>query len=628
MDIFKNLPRRQVLLGAGAALIQSAIPVRLRALTFKKKRVPKPGGITPDSSNPFFHPVGPALNNKFSTPKVRKGLRVSSTSPPMTNYAESATPSSLTAAEAVTVASALAAAKATAEQEESSSTAARVLAASAAALALSASSTGPVQAATTPSTLVLYDTTGQWGWLGEMYAIMAANLASHFGSWTAMPVVSYTSGTIKNYSAVIYIGSTYGEPVPTIFLADVSTATTPVIWMYDNIWQLPGIVSHYGLNWMGFDYSSVAQVTYKSQQLKRYAANAAGIMNYWSVGSATVLATCVRSDGTTFPWAVRSGNLTYIGENPFSYISEGDRYLILCDLLFDALAPPTTATRHQAYFRLEDIDPTFNPTNLRTIANWLSTNHVPFGFTITPQYLDPLGYYNNGVPVNTPLHTQTALISAIKYMQSKGGTMILHGYTHQYSNVANPYTGVTGDDCEFYRITLNPDFSLNYRGPVSGDSTVWAQSRFTSAKAELILSGLTVPTIHTFPAYAGSAADSFVEAATFAVRSARVLYFSGLLSGRPIDYTRLAGQYFPYSVRDVYNGKVLADTLGGIQPTAFNTIPPRLPADIIADAQRNLVVRDGVASFFYNPEDSITYLQQTVQGIQALGYTFVSPASL
>src|ERR1019366_9866113 len=150
MDIFKNLPRRQVLLGAGAALIQSAIPVRLRALTLKKKRVPKPGGITPHSSNPFFHPVGPALNNKFSTPKVRKGLRVSSTSPPMTNYAESATPSSLTAAEAVTVASALAAAKATAEQEESSSTAARVLAASAAALALSASSTGPVQAATTP----------------------------------------------------------------------------------------------------------------------------------------------------------------------------------------------------------------------------------------------------------------------------------------------------------------------------------------------------------------------------------------------------------------------------------------------------------------------------------------------
>ena len=79
------------------------------------------------------------------------------------------------------------------------------------------------------STLVLYDTTGQWGWLGELYAIMSANLASHFGSWTAMPVVSYTSGTLKQYTATIYIGSTYGEPVPNAFLDDVFATTTPVI---------------------------------------------------------------------------------------------------------------------------------------------------------------------------------------------------------------------------------------------------------------------------------------------------------------------------------------------------------------------------------------------------------------
>jgi len=51
-----------------------------------------------------------------------------------------------------------------------------------------------------------------------------------------------------------------------------------------------------------------------------------------------VLAECVRADNTTFPWAVRSGNVTYIGEIPFAYMTEGDRYLIFCDLLFDALA--------------------------------------------------------------------------------------------------------------------------------------------------------------------------------------------------------------------------------------------------------------------------------------------------
>jgi hypothetical protein len=33
----------------------------------------------------------------------------------------------------------------------------------------------------------------------------------------------------------------------------------------------------------------------------------------------------------------------------------------------------------------------------------------------------------------------------------------------------------------------------------------------------------------------------------------------------------------------------------------FNNHPPRLPADIFASADRNLVVRDGMASFFYHP---------------------------
>jgi hypothetical protein len=84
----------------------------------------------------------------------------------------------------------------------------------------------------------------------------------------------------------------------------------------------------------------------------------------------------------------------------------------------------------------------------------------------------------------------------------------------------------------------------------------------------------------------------------------------------------------PYTVRDVYGMKVLADTLGGIEPQAYFTYPARLPADIIADAQRNLVVRDGVASFFYHSYDDISYLQATVSGLKSLGYTFVSPLSL
>jgi len=50
-----------------------------------------------------------------------------------------------------------------------------------------------------------------------------------------MPVASYKTGQLKQYTAAIYIGSTYDEPLPTAFLDDVYGATTPVIWAYDNI---------------------------------------------------------------------------------------------------------------------------------------------------------------------------------------------------------------------------------------------------------------------------------------------------------------------------------------------------------------------------------------------------------
>jgi uncharacterized protein YdaL len=380
--------------------------------------------------------------------------------------------------------------------------------------------------------------------------------------------------------------------------------------------------------WSGFDLSIVAQVNYRGQQLKRYSANGAGIMNYFSpLGSGvTVLGTAVRADGSTFPWALRSRNLTYIGENPLVYMSEGDRYLAFCDLLFDALAP-STVTQHRALVRLEDIDPTYPPATLRNVTNYLFSQGVPFGFHIIPFYTDPLGVWNGGVPDTARLVDSPALVSEIRYMQAHGGVMIAHGYTHQYSNVANPYTGVTGDDCEFFRLTMNPDHTLNYVGPVPEDSTAWATNRITSAAQEFAAAGLAAPGIFTFPSYLASATDYRVVAQYFTTRAERSLYYVGLLSGT-IDPARYVGQYFPYVVRDVYNSKVLPDNLGGISPQPFFGIPPRLPVDIIADAQRSLVVRDGFASFFYNPADNISHLQQTVQGLKGLGYTFVDFGTL
>ena len=486
------------------------------------------------------------------------------------------------------------------------------------------------------TTLILYDTSGQYGWLGELYAQATANLASHFGPWQAEPVASYQPGQIAQHTATIYIGSTYDEPLPAAFLDDVYTATNPVIWIYDNIWELtnhePDFQTKYGWMWSQFDTSTVSKVLYKGVALTRDGVdNGSGIMSYSSVDTskATVLADAVRdSDGSTFPWALRSGNLTYIGENPFVYTTETDRVHIFEDLLYDAL-DPGAPTQHLAMVRLEDINPSQDPTQLMQIAQWLYDQGIPYGFGVTPTYTDPNGYYSNGVPESSSLADHNnGIAKDIQWMQTHGGTLVMHGYTHQYSNVPNPYTAVTGDDFEFYRVTENADHTLDYQGPIPGDSQSWAAGRVQSSFDVFKKARIAAPTIFEFPHYAASVPDYTAVGQVFGTRWERGMYYGGYLSGGSIDYSHVIGESFPYVVRDVYGTTVLPENCGAYAPEPFYQFPPHTVADILAAADANQVVRNGVATFYYHPFEGLDALQQIVQGFRDRGLTFVAPTSL
>jgi uncharacterized protein YdaL len=416
---------------------------------------------------------------------------------------------------------------------------------------------GSVTALARPTgTLVLYDDTGTWGWLGELYAIGAQTLATHFGAVTSKPVAQYQAGDIGAHVATIYIGSTFDQPLPPAFLDEVLAGTRPVLWMDDNIWQLaarsPSFATTYGYEPYVFDTSDVAEVDYKGVSLTRYLPNGAGIMTYSSLDPtiAQVVATAVRADGTTFPWAVRSRNVTYIGENPFAYISANDRYLALCDMLFDTLAP-TTAERHRALVRIEDVDATADPASLRAIADYLAGERVPFSIATIPVYTDPLGYYNGGVPETIRMRSAPDVVSALKYMVSKGGTVIMHGDTHQYSNIPNPYTGVTADDFEFYRSIIDVNDYVVYVGPVDGDSFSWASGKIKHGLSELKAASLPTPTIFEYPHYAGSADDSRAVRGFFGTAYHRGIYFGGTLAaGGTASYDHAIQLFFPYTIHD------------------------------------------------------------------------------
>lgn len=500
-----------------------------------------------------------------------------------------------------------------------------------------AARSGPgVDPTATKRTLVLYDRSGDWGALGELYATGAANLASHFGSWTAKPVATYVCGELVTYDATIYLGSSYDEAMPTCLFDDVLAGTRPVIWSFYNVWKLAWYagdawVAKYG--WTlpaGFDTATYGSVTYKGRFLNRYAANGSGLYPPVIVdpSKATVLAAAVGPAGAvSVPWAVRAGNLTYISELPFTYMSEEDRYLIFADLLFDALAP-STPERHRVVLRIEDISPVEDPQLLRDLADYLKDQGIPFGFSVISEYRDPLGYYNDGVGETVRLRHSPALVAALKHMQLQGGVMVMHGYTHQYRQLLNPYTAVSGDDTEFYRVIENADHTLTYVGPTPTDSVSATRNRIDSARLNFRRANLSVPSIFEFPHYAGSA--NAYKAANLEIprRWERSLYFPGVLAGTAPSYRWMFGQLFPYPVRDIYGSYVLPENLGNIEPEPFYQFPTRFPADIVNAAEKNLVVRDGTAGFYFHPFFSLSYLQETVIGLRGLGYEFVSPTAL
>jgi uncharacterized protein YdaL len=484
----------------------------------------------------------------------------------------------------------------------------------------------------TGKTLIMYDNTGPYAWLGEVYGIQTANLASHFGAWTAHPVGRYAAGELAGFTSVVYVGSTYDEPLPVAFLDDVTTTTIPVIWMYDNIWQLtardPNFAANRGFTWKAFDTSDVSQVTYKGQTLTRDTLNKGGIMDHviYDATKATAVANAVRPDGSTFPWAVRSANFTYVGEIPFSYVTHDDRYLAFSDMLFDSLAP-ATAERHRALVRIEDVGPDADPAELRAVTDYLYSKKVPFSVAVYPRYRNPKGVANNGRAEDYTLAQRPLVVNALRYMQARGGTLLMHGYTHQLGSENNPYDGVSGNDFEFYRAHVDASDRVIYDGPVAGDSAAWMTGRIVSSGLTFRAAGLAGPAIFEFPHYAGSAVDYKTVNSMFGKRYDRGLYFPGLWSGGTIDHSKISGQFFPYPVRDAYGSAVVPENIGNVEPEAFNTHPARLPADLVASAKRNLVVRDGMASFFYHPYLGTAYLKQAVDGVQGLGYTFVTAAS-
>lgn len=485
----------------------------------------------------------------------------------------------------------------------------------------------PAVAIDGPSTLVLYEAPNE---ASEIAAISMINLAGHFGPATARSVFNYNRGDAEAFDAVVFVSLFDEQAIPRSFLNDVASDQYNIMWLGLGVGRLalvdPDFFTDRGWVPSESERQDPTFVTYKTTSFERSdEASPTMLVTLTNPDAVEVLATASEPGGAEFPYALRSGNLMYVAGVPFDYLVEANHSLVVADLMFELLEPERPE-RHQALVRLEDVGPYGDPESLRRIADELFARNIPFSVAVYTVWRDPRGLYGWGTDIR--LADRPDVVETLEYLESKGGTLLMHGVTHQYGELPNPYEGVSGEDFEFFKAHLDSDNNVILDGPVEDDSAEWVRDRIHQGFAEMADAGLDAPSFFEFPHYAGSAIDYQTLTPYFDARYDQGTYYPGLLSGEPINDAFPHTQFVPYPVLDAYGEYVVPENLGNIIPVGFNNHAERFPEDLIAAAERNLVVRDGVASFFFHPFLDIDYLLETVDGMTALGYEFVSPEDI
>jgi uncharacterized protein YdaL len=432
------------------------------------------------------------------------------------------------------------------------------------------------------------------GGLGD--ARQLRQLLGHFQTEATLKAVSsYRDGEMAHYNFTFYIGYTKHDMPPNVFMHDAFETKKPLIWLNTGMETFThqfDVERRFGFRYLRFDTTSVYDVVNRGDQSFTKTEPNANVIRIIAPKRCVVLATTTSTrTHTTVPYIVRSEKFWYVVDSPFSYATEGDRYLLFADMLHDILGEPH-AESHSALIRIEDTNPFSDPTQLRDIADVLSDQDVPFLVGVTPFYVNPA----NGIRV--AMSDKPDYVDALHYMMEHGGTIVLHGTTHQYK-------GETSVDYEYW------DESRDRILPV--DSKEYVEKKIRDGINECIKNGV-YPLVWETPHYSASALDYSIFAE----------HFSTVVEQRLVLDRLDQSQYFPYLIyQDMYDQRIYPENLGYI-PFDSDEKKSREAVDrLISYAKVNLSVRDGFASAFFHPFLDPDLLKQLIDGLQKLGYTFI-----
>ncbi|MBN1271156.1 MAG: polysaccharide deacetylase family protein [Candidatus Aminicenantes bacterium] len=436
--------------------------------------------------------------------------------------------------------------------------------------------------------LIIYDGTKK---ASESYksACYIKELLGHFplNGKKIVHVAEYDREKIRSTDYVFIVFEEGVPKLPRFFIDDLLRARGTLAWIHMHIEKLVDVaISRWGIYHNSIEYRRQWQISYKEHKILKQdlVLNAMFIRDKEKVG---VLSWARDLKGNKFPYVLHTQNLWYFADTPFSSTLEEGRYLIFTDVLHEILETKMTK-KHKCLVRVEDISPESEPGQLRKLADFFKEEKIPFQVGVIPIFKDPQAQQE------IDLFERPEVVKALKYMVSQGGTLVMHGITHQYR-------GRSGSDYEFWDHIRDE--------PLLHGSSDWGDLRIVRGILAFRDNGL-YPLCWETPHYAASTKDYLSIAKYFDTFYDRMITTEDkVLQIFP----------FPYPIfQEKLGVRIIPENCGYVD------LKKPDPESIIKKARNLLMVRDGLASFFFHPFVPLRHLRTITREMKKMGWEFVS----
>ncbi|HGS9062017.1 TPA: DUF2334 domain-containing protein [Clostridioides difficile] len=438
----------------------------------------------------------------------------------------------------------------------------------------------------TDKVLIIYDSKKETAYNRDILNIMRTLLGRFSSDIELLKLSNYDGEINKNYYSHIFIlginENSYNNDKNTKnLISSLNSYKGTICWLG---YGIENLLEHkkYNLDYVG-KTNNIVSVNYRG---KSYNLDEHYVFNIVeSKDTSNKVIGSINDTLNKYPYIINDKNLFYVSKLDL----DGVLFYIFCDSLND-IFNIKTFDKGRIFVRIEDVHAFREPKNLVEIADYLSSKNIPFTIALIPAYVNPKNH-----KVIT-LSESPEIVKAIKYMQDKGGTVILHGDTHQYKKEE-----VSGEGYEFWDGKKDE--------PLKENMKIFVKDRVLNGLRVCIENGI-YPLAFEAPHYAMES-EGYKELKK---------YFSTYMGQHQNNDKKFSTNTYPYIIRDTEEFNIfIPENLGYIDPEDKFTFQ-----NIKENLDKLSIVRGFSGGFFFHSYLNIEYLKNTIEYLEKQNIEFMN----